>query len=267
MRTWNLLTRFVDPKTIYAADIGTGQGTLTRRLKAAGAAVLAIDTSENALQLLKKKDPGIDILQGTMPLIPISDRTFDVVLCTDVIAELSPKDYRLFFSELSRLVKPAGYVLCSTPIDYTTEGGAERFIDLAQSEFLILSCMHSYHALYLRIKRCFEAPGNYVKARKDIHLRNNESNKRNGFRKYLYKVLTSNLFFPLWRALQCITDPVASFIRRSPKILSVTEKICRKLSGESGISHAMFLAKIRPLDRELPRDEIIRRPEKKQIWE
>jgi 2-polyprenyl-3-methyl-5-hydroxy-6-metoxy-1,4-benzoquinol methylase len=266
-RTWTLLRNFVDPAGKYVADIGSGSGTMAIRLKDAGARVLAIDTSENALKYIRAQDPAIETSQGTMPVIKIPDGMFDIVVCTDVIAELYANDHRLFFAELARLVKPGGHVLCSTPIDTETDGGTERFLNMAQTELTIISSTLSYHALHLRIKRLCKWPGKYIEGWLNSVVRANELRQLKGFKKQWYWVNTTFVFMWFWFALQAMTDPLLSFLKRSPTTLNAMEKSCRVMWGESGISHVIFIGQVRPLNREKPHERIVERPGKKQVWE
>ncbi len=126
-RTWLLLNRHVNPSAKETADIGCGAGVFCRRLRDAGARVKAIDIAENALKCFKAEDShNIELKQDAMPDTSLSDHSYDIIICTELIAQLSRDDYRLFFAELSRLIRPDGYLVCSSPIDIYSEGGGGK---------------------------------------------------------------------------------------------------------------------------------------------
>jgi 2-polyprenyl-3-methyl-5-hydroxy-6-metoxy-1,4-benzoquinol methylase len=153
-RTWQLLTNHVNLRDQFVVDIGCGAGVFSRRLRDAGAQVEAVDIAENALKRFREVDAErIELKQDAMPMTHLPDHRYQVVVCTELIAEIPPHDYRLFFAELSRLIQPDGYLVCSSPIDIDTTGAVERLRELAQSEFDIIEEVASYHALYLRLMR------------------------------------------------------------------------------------------------------------------
>jgi len=154
-RTWQLINEFVDLNGKRAVDLGCGSGHLARRLKDAGAIVQAVDISSNALKELKKWH--IDAIQDTLPDTSLPDGAYDVVVSTDVIAELPRSEHRLYMAELARLVTAKGYVVCSTPIDIHSEDALQQLAELAHTEFDVLKWVYSYHALYVRLKAFVEA--------------------------------------------------------------------------------------------------------------
>lgn len=267
-RTWHLLATFVDPNDKQIADIGCAIGIFTRRLRDAGAKLTAVDIAENALKHVRKHDcTNIEIKQGTMPNTSLVDNNFDVVVCTEVIAELPPEDYRLFFSELARLVKPEGYVLCSTPIDIYSDSGVQRLVDLAHTEFNILSGLASYHALHLRIKHICEKPEEWVKRWKNPDTRKKDLDARSRINKWWYKINTTFPMMCVWKTLEFAANPLLSLLKNNRRVLLGLEKICRFFWDEAGISHFIFIAQRRPLQMPKPKDTPIPRPKKHEIWE
>jgi 2-polyprenyl-3-methyl-5-hydroxy-6-metoxy-1,4-benzoquinol methylase len=132
-------------------DLGCGSGALARRLRQAGANVHAVDGSENALKEFRKRGcDGIDIRVEVLPETSLPDKTYDIVVCADVVAELDVRDHRLLMSELARIVKPDGWVVCATPVDVHSEDAVQRFKSLFATEFDLLGGSYSYHRLALR---------------------------------------------------------------------------------------------------------------------
>lgn len=91
------------------ADIGAGTGRLSIEIKKMGAGVTAIDTSQEMLNILKKKDSSISTCLVKDSCIPFDDESFDkVVSCDTMIHFLNWKD---FLIEHKRVVKINGYII------------------------------------------------------------------------------------------------------------------------------------------------------------
>ena len=162
-RTWELLTEYLDLANKQAVDLGCAAGVFSRRLRDHGALVEAVDIAENALKFFEKSGSGgIKLKRDAMPDTSLPDHQYDVIICTELIAELPKEEHRLFFAELSRLIKSDGHLICSSAIDIDSEGGVDKLIELAQTEFDILEERASYHSLYIRLKRFFEAPSQFI---------------------------------------------------------------------------------------------------------
>jgi 2-polyprenyl-3-methyl-5-hydroxy-6-metoxy-1,4-benzoquinol methylase len=166
-RTWQLLTDHTSLKDKQIVDLGCGRGIFSRRMRDAGAKVKAVDIAENALKAFQKEDKEyiIYLQQDAMPNTSLPDQSYDVVICTELIAHLYPDDYRLFFAELARIVRTDGYLVCSSAIDIHSDGGRERLAALTQTEFDLVGEVVSYHALYLHLKWFFQAPARFIEAR------------------------------------------------------------------------------------------------------
>lgn len=268
-RTWSLLlahTELVDKQIL---DLGCAAGVFSRRLRDGGAAhVEAVDIAQNALKHVREHNMDrIATKQEALPITSLPDNGYDIVVCTDVIAYLPLQDYRLFFSELSRLVKMEGYVICSTPIDINTEGGVQQFIEMAQTEFLISGFTPSYHAFYLKLTKLLEGPATFVKMWKDSKLRKKELESRNGLNRFWFWMNSTPLLFWVWTPIQYPCNWVLSYLKNSRSALLGLERVCKFLSDESGISHIAFVGKRRPLVVPEPDEQPVVRPGKKEIWE
>lgn len=162
-RSWNLLKNGVNPEKLRCADIGCGTGVFSEKLQENGALVEAVDISQNALNRIQSKEAGsrIPLKREAMPETTLPDASYDLLICTDLLTCLDQREYRLAFSELSRLLTTEGYLLFSTPIDFKTEGGVEKLQELAQTEFEILDAVPSYHKLYICLERVFEKIGSF----------------------------------------------------------------------------------------------------------
>ena len=248
-------------------DLGCGAGVFACQLRAAGATVDAVDIAENALKRLRdKKVDGIRTIQDAMPDTTLADGSYDLVVCTELIAELPSDDYRLFFSELCRLVKSDGLVLFSTAVDIDSEGALERLMDLLQTEFDIIKIVASYHALHIRLKHLCERPAGYVQGGKEPENRKRELSKRRAISRWWYWLNTIPPLTWFWWPVSLMMKPLLQLLRKNRALLLACEKMAKCFGDESQISHLLFMAKRRPLVIESA-EQPVRKLGKKEIWE
>lgn len=269
-RTWDLAQEFEPVKNKLVADLACGGGVMSKRLKDAEATVHALDVSSNALKILKQNVSNVDATyQQCLPHTTLGDDAYDLVFADEVIAYLPSHQLRLFVAELCRLVKPNGYVICSTSLDLNTLDPLQRFASLAETEFKIHKWVCSHHRLYIRLKDCFSAPRRFARAYHHPDYRQQELQKRQGFNQKWFFWNSQAPLALFWMGMQYITHPLAHFIKQNRTFMLLLETMCRTLWGDAGISHAIFLASRRPLEPlHLPKDEIpIERKGKRQVWE
>lgn len=252
-----------------AVDMGCGEGTLTRMLRDAGASVDAVDVSSIALKKLSEKGcQGINVIQDCLPTTTLQDKTYDLVICTEVIGYLHPDEYRMAMAELARLVKSDGIVVCSTDLDINTEDPLNRFAALAETEFTIDKWILSYHRLFLRWCNFFEKPMQYVKANNNIEFKETELSKRRGIARSWFKWNSRTIPSYFWRLVSMLSNPISSRLRQSNTTMNFLERMCRFLWSDAGISHATFIGKLRPLSFPVKEDQAPRElKHKRQVWE
>lgn len=252
-----------------AADLGCGLGTLSRLMRDAGATVTAVDVSANALKALKEWDATrISAEQDYVPRTKLIDDSYDLALGTELVAYLPHQEYRLFMSELARLVKPDGNVICSTPIDINSVDSLERFIELSETEFKPTTWKLSYHKYWIKLHDFIAAPSRYVRAGRDAQYRTEKLEEREGFGKVWFRWNSSKPLVFLWMVIRLVSAPLHSVVKRSRWLLLTLERMCKAISSTAGISHAIWIGKRRPLVEYTPPEE---QPEvhlgKKQVWE
>lgn len=268
-RTWNLLNRNVSLNEKKIVDLGCGAGVFSRRMRDGGGTVEAVDIAENALKLFAHHDcRNIQLKRDVMPTTKLPDENYDIVSAMDLIAELPDEDYRLFFAELARIIKSNGYLLCSSPIDIYTEGGVDKLLQLAQTEFDIGEVKKSYHALHLKLKFIFLAPSLFIEAQKNADLRKKELNKRSGPNKWWFYLNSSSSLFWIWFLIVPFTKPLLHLLKNNRRLLLFLENICEFISDDAGVSHITFLAKRRPIQMMTAEENIpMERPRKREVWE
>lgn len=152
-RTKTLLDSLPSIKTCI--DLGVGDGVLTRFLADKGIEVTAVDVAKNALKRLEEHH-NVTLVQDYVPDTKLSETTFDLVLSTDLIGFLKKNEYRLYVSELVRLSKHDGVIVCSTAIDIHSDDALSLFASLMETEIIIEEWVFSYHRLYIRTLQLLE---------------------------------------------------------------------------------------------------------------
>jgi 2-polyprenyl-3-methyl-5-hydroxy-6-metoxy-1,4-benzoquinol methylase len=268
-RTFQMISNNVTLENKKAADLGCGIGLITQKLSINGANVLALDLAKQALKAVEDlKLNNIKITQDYLPNTMLKDNAYDLVVSTDVIAFLNQDQYRLYFSELCRLINPEGYVVCSSPIDINSEDAIQRFASLAETEFEIKNWILSYHAYHIRLLNLLSAPVKFAKAWKNKDYRQKEIDQRNSLSKKWFRLNSTPILGAFWSIGQYIFKPFVHLFRQNRTILLGMESLCRFLCTDSGISHAIFIGKRRPITEHLVEEEIPQeRKHKKEVWE
>lgn len=262
-RTWKLITENCQPK--QAIDLGCGFGIIAEKLSGKNVKVDAVDIASNALKHIPT-NYNITPLQDYIPRTKLPDNAYDLVVSTDVIAFLPIDEHRLYFSELARLINSDGWVVCSTPVDFNSDDSLEQFATLAETEFTIEKWVLSYHRLYIQLLDFFKAPKRFAKASKDSEYRKQKLQERFSLSHWWFRLNSHRFSGYFWSVVQWMSNPIANGIKQSPGLLHILEKLTRFLLPETGISHAIFLGKRRPLVMPIepsPQE----RKQKKTVWE
>jgi SAM-dependent methyltransferase len=95
-------------------DIGCGNGGILRHLQSLGYRHLhGLEISSYAIQRLR--EAGIEMHRGVLPLVPLPEAFFDVVIASQVLEHIIRR--RRFLSEMRRVLKPGGRALIFVPDD------------------------------------------------------------------------------------------------------------------------------------------------------
>jgi len=94
-------------------EVGCGEGRGITWLIPKVDQFSAIDKIDQVVEGLKKKFPQGNFISGNIPPLPYEDSTFDCVVSFQVIEHIA--DDNLYLKEISRVLKPNGLALITTP--------------------------------------------------------------------------------------------------------------------------------------------------------
>jgi 2-polyprenyl-3-methyl-5-hydroxy-6-metoxy-1,4-benzoquinol methylase len=268
-RTLDFLHARIDLSRKKVADLGCGSGELTQEYAKSGAVVDALDIAGQPLQ--KVNALGLDQVKTSQDYVPhtlLNDTSYDVVAATEIIAELPQQECRLFFSELARLVKKEGFVLCSTALDIYSEDALSRFIAMAETELEIIAWKFSHHFLWIKLGNVLAAPDHFAQACSQKNVRGQQLKERYGFNRAWFWLNSLPVIGHCWKALSWLANPFHRWIRQQRWILISLEKASEFFWDESGISHVILLARRRPLiPQQEPSQIPPERQQKRRVWE
>lgn len=227
----------LDGKSVV--DLGCGTAPLSSFLKTSN--VTALDVSATALAKCPKHVKGV---QQCLPYLRLPEEHFDLVLLTEVIAELQPQLYRLLLSEISFVMKKGGFFLCSTELDLYSEDPFLNFVSLVQTEFDLVEVKKSYHRLFFYLRRFLEAPSRFFRAGKNPDFRLRQLKKRKGFFRiwFFFNSMKGIHFF--WRPFIFLKN----YFHSRSALLNL-ERLSEFLWGEKALTHVIVLCKKKTLQK------------------
>jgi SAM-dependent methyltransferase len=138
-------------------DVGTGTGTNLRMLRGLRYSVVeGLDFSDDAIRWCASKGLG-PVRLGSVEDMPFEDRSFDLVLATDIIEHVD--DDRLALAEIARVLAPGGTALITVPA-FPVLWGRQDDVSLHRRRYRMaglldllrasgFSVRHAYHFNYL----------------------------------------------------------------------------------------------------------------------
>ncbi|HEX5017777.1 MAG TPA: class I SAM-dependent methyltransferase [Actinomycetes bacterium] len=96
-----------------ALDIGAAGGGNTRVLRDAGWTAFAVEYSDQGAGIARAR--GVLAMQGDARLLPVRDRSVDLIIAFDVLEHIEEDDRAV--EELYRVLKPGGRLLVAVPAD------------------------------------------------------------------------------------------------------------------------------------------------------
>ena len=139
-------------------DIGCGLGNFTNTIFSHDGrnSVIGTDISIKAVQQAHRTYPEIFFLRNSLPNICFKEKTFDIVLCCEVLYYLNKVERINGISEIRRIIQPEGNLFLSVVLDegqrYFSE--EEIFNDLS-SEFSVRTYEYNYAKIYSKVETAF----------------------------------------------------------------------------------------------------------------
>jgi ubiquinone/menaquinone biosynthesis C-methylase UbiE len=147
---YNWANNFCKNKSVLEVPCGMGWGTSL--LKKADS-IIGVDISEEAINEAKLKygNSRLQFQVGSMEKLPFADNSFDIVLCLEGIEHVDENIGKKFIAEASRVLKPKGTLLVSSPRHKTKEHSGNPYhiieyrlphlIEVMSNNFLINSVL------------------------------------------------------------------------------------------------------------------------------
>ena len=104
-------TAGADPRVL---DAGCGTGRMSAYLAARGCLVEGVDLSPGMVAMARRDHPGLPFEVGSLSALPHADAVFGGVLLWYSIIHTPPSGVAAVFAEVSRVLRPGGYVLVAT---------------------------------------------------------------------------------------------------------------------------------------------------------
>ncbi len=113
---------YVENRTVVDCACGTGEGT-SHFLRAGAERIHAFDVSESAIEAAdgRLKSARVEFRVADALMLPLDAKSADVFISLETIEHL-PDDVA-FIKEISRILRPGGLLLCSTPNRTLTNPG------------------------------------------------------------------------------------------------------------------------------------------------
>lgn len=109
------LVKKYTPKGGKVLDAGCGPAELELELDCKRFQVTGLDISADYIAYAKERVPGAHFQQGLLERIPFESKSFDTVVCVDVLEHVLYLDDVV--RELLRVLKPGGHVIVRVPVE------------------------------------------------------------------------------------------------------------------------------------------------------
>lgn len=96
------------------ADIGCGTGGLLARFQGQYSGTVGIEISQEAFEQIESRNLR-NLVRGDVTRIPFPDESFDAVTSNDVLGILKNDRLRTAWNELTRIVRPGGWLMLNLP--------------------------------------------------------------------------------------------------------------------------------------------------------
>ncbi len=109
----DLFAEYVEPGPV--ADLGCGQGRVTRYLADRGLPITGMDASTGLLALARERHPDLTFREGTLEALDFADGELAGLLAWYSLIHLPPDRVTGVLSEFARVLRPRGLALLAFP--------------------------------------------------------------------------------------------------------------------------------------------------------
>lgn len=127
------ITDALGPKRLRVLDVGAGTGKLTRVVLAAGHEVVAVDPSDQMLDVLGRLSPEVERHVGKAEFLPVPDHSVDAVVAGQAAHWF---DLPVAGTEFARVLRPGGVVALLWNVRDDSEEWIRRYdllVDMVRS--------------------------------------------------------------------------------------------------------------------------------------
>jgi SAM-dependent methyltransferase len=104
--------RSVSPPPGRVLDVGCGTGVVAARLAEAGYDPVGLDPSQGMLEVMRRRAPTVEAVQGSATEMPFGEGEFDLSLSVATMHHIAEPDaVRRALGEMVRVVRPGGRIL------------------------------------------------------------------------------------------------------------------------------------------------------------
>lgn len=106
-----LILKKIDPSPHHLVlDVGGGTGTLASKILEQGSSVYVVDTSEEMLDIARKKGLSEEnLIVADASNLPFEDNKFDYLICSDALHHFKEKEKGIY--EMARVLKKEGEII------------------------------------------------------------------------------------------------------------------------------------------------------------
>lgn len=202
------------------ASIGEeAEAPLTRKLHSVGAQVTTI-TMANSKPL--SLPDGVCELMGSPFSVPLAHESVDALVSTDAIAGIAGGHYSLAVEEWSRVLRPSGWLLCSTALDGYTAGSLNALLSLLGQRFAIQAALLSHQRIWQALHRFLSLPEHHAQSTRQ------------------YKWTRAHY---LWAWLSMAMQPVRHRLHQAHWLREMLERVSEWVWHDDGATHVIILGR------------------------
>jgi ubiquinone/menaquinone biosynthesis C-methylase UbiE len=110
------------PQGARVLDVGCGTGEYVYRANELGFSACGVEPAEAMRKVAIEKNPNSKILDGVATALPFPDKSFDLVICIEVLRYLHRADNRQALREMHRVLRPDGMMFLTSVNKYALDG-------------------------------------------------------------------------------------------------------------------------------------------------